>query len=230
MLRIARAVLVAGVAVGPAVAGAQVLDFEGIAFDPVGCTGTVGNFYNGGGGTNHGIDFSSNALVLSLRNPTLQCPSSNTSRGGIGNPASQGLGLFFLSGAQTFMNKVTGFTTGFSFFYSAVNQGGSFDVWSGLDGTGSLLAHLDLPVTPSNPGGTFACFGAAFCPFYAAGVSFAGVAQSVTFSGVANQIVFDDVTFGSQTPGVVPEPGTIIMVATGLLGLAIPIRRRRNNA
>ena len=209
----------------PIAAQAQVLTFEGI-LPPGANNAPVGNYYNGGAGPNYGIEFSSNALGICLNTPTNFC--SNGSRGGQGDPASQFTGLFFLEGTSTFMNRVAGFTSGFSFFYSAINTPGAFSVWSGLNGTGSLLATLALPTTASGP-----CdgYGAAYCPFVAAGVSFAGTAQSVTFAGVADRIAFDDVTFGSAIPGtVVPEPGTLALFATGLVGVIGVARRRRNAA
>ncbi len=206
-------------------AGAQVLNFEGIGASPTNPEPPIGNFYNGGAGPNYGIDFSPNALALCLNTPTQSC--SNTSRGGRGDPASQNTGLFFLTGASTYMNSMSGFTNGFSFFYAAPNNAGSFNVWSGLNGTGTLLATLALAQTPTGPE---PCYGAGFCPFAAAGVSFAGVAQSVTFAGVANQIVFDDVTFGSPIPGVVstPEPATWALLGAGLSVVAAAARRRRS--
>ena len=211
-------------------AQAQVLDFENIASSyPSGNNTLVQGFYNGGtssagtSGTNYGIEFSSNALAICLNTPGVNC--SNTSRGGLGNPSSARGGLFFLTGSETYMNRNAGFMNGFSFFYSAANTGGSFSVWSGLNGTGDLLASLNLGTTPSTCGSEYS---AGFCPFVAAGVNFAGVAKSVTFAGAANQIVFDDVTFGNSKPGVsVPEPASAALLAAGIAGLVGVARRRR---
>ncbi|HZS52975.1 MAG TPA: hypothetical protein VFA65_01125, partial [Bryobacteraceae bacterium] len=177
------------------------LTFEGIAPYPNGNNVQILNYYNGGmssagtTGPNFGISFPSNALLICLNTLTTSC--SNTSRGGQGDPASQMGSLFFLAGSSTFLDDPAGFTTGFSFNYTAINQGGSISVWSGVDGTGTLLATLNLPTTASScPAG----YDAQFCPFVPIGVTFSGTAESINFGGTANQIVFDDVTFGSATP------------------------------
>lgn len=224
-------VLAALLALTAMAASATVVDltFEGInATYPSGYA-FVQNFYNGGtssdgtSGPNYGVSFPANAQAICLNTLTASC--SNTSRGGLGDPNSQLGALFFLSGSNTYVNVPAGFTTGFSFNYTAINFSGAVNVWSGLNGTGSLLATLNLPTTPSGP-----CpgYGAGFCPFFPIGVSFAGTAQSIDFGGVANQIVFDDVTFGSATPGSTPEPGTLIMFGSGVIGMAGLLRRKFN--
>lgn len=214
-----------------------VLDFEGInAVYPTTNYAQVMGFYNGGtsnqgtSGANLGIGFTDNALAICLNTPGNTGGCSNTSRGGLGNPASTRGALFFLSGAETFMNVPAGFDTGFSFFYTAINQPGSVSVFDGLSGTGNLLATLNLPTTLSNCDPSF---GAGFCPFFASGIGFNGIAQSVAFAGVANQVVFDDITFGSVTPGElspVPEPVSLILFGTGLSGTALAAWRKRKRS
>ena len=215
-------------AAGSASAAVVSLNFEG-----VNAAYTNGNFnaanilefYNGGTssdgttGTNFGIGFSDNALAICLNSLTVVC--SNTSRGGLA-PGSDKGGLFFLSGAETFMNVAAGFDTGFSFNYVSFSFAGAVNVYDGLNGTGNILAVLNLlPNAGSCPG-----YSAGFCPFSAQGVSFAGTAMSVGFAGVANQIVFDDVTFGSITPGI-PEPETYALMLAGLATVAAITRRRK---
>lgn len=207
-----------------------VLNFEGIA-DNANPAISINNFYNGGtssngrSGTNYGITFSSNALALALN--TLSQTSSNTSRGGQGDPSSQLGGFFYQNGSEAFLNFATGFDTGFSFFYSAPFTPATINVYSGIEGAGNLLATLNLPTT--NDGRVSGCdgFSAAYCPFVASGVGFTGIARSIGFVGT-NQSVFDDITFGSVTAGgdttAVPEPFTIVGT---LVGASTAFRMRR---
>lgn len=205
------------------------LTFAGVAPYPSGNNVLIENYYNGGtssGGTsgpNYGIYFSDNALDLCLNSLTVSC--SNASKGGLGDPNSQQNALFWMSNSDAYLDDPAGFTTGFSFTYSAPYFGGSVGVYSGLDGTGTLLATLALPTTASDCSG----YGAGYCPFVPIGVTFSGTAESIDFAGTANYIVFDDVTLGSSTPGpsgVTPEPSSLLLFGTGLLGIAGAIRRK----
>lgn len=212
--------LVLLVGVVAAQAGTIVLTFEGLKDQE-----TVLNYYNGGfggsgsgPGPNYGITFGSDSLAL-----------ISGEFGGSGNfsgAPSMPTVLFFLTGPGDIMDVPAGFTTGFSFFYSAINLPGVVNVYSGLDGTGTLLASLNLPTTPSEPG-TPGCPYGAFCPWFPIGVSFSGTAMSVDFTGTANQIGFDNITLGSKTPGT-PEPGTLVMFGSGVIGLAGLLRRKFN--
>lgn len=219
--------LAAGIlcAFGSASAAPIVLNFEGVnATYPSGFAQVLG-YYNGGtssdgtSGTNYGVEFTNNALAICLNTPGVGC--SNTSRGGLA-PGSEKGGLFWLDGPETYMNYAAGFDTGFSFYYAAPNTPGSVSVYDGLNGTGTLLATLNLGLTPSTCDSSY---GAAYCPFVAAGVNFAGTAKSISFAGTANYIVFDDVTFGSAVPGV-PEPSTYALFGLGLAGLFYATRKR----
>jgi hypothetical protein len=217
----------ASLASAPAMAGPIVLTFEGVAATYPGSDAQILSFYSGGtssagtSGPNYGISFPENALEICLNTPGIVC--SNTSRGGLGDPNSQKGALYFASGATTFLDDPAGFTTGFSLEYAAIYFGGSVDVFSGLDGAGTLLATLSLPITSS---GCDASYQAGFCPFVPVGVAFSGTAQSIGFNGTADQIVFDDVTLGSDTPGATPEPASFALLGTGLLTM-LGLRRRR---
>ncbi|WP_376696213.1 hypothetical protein [Wenzhouxiangella sp. EGI_FJ10305] len=177
--------------------GDVVLDFEGLEnLEP------VEEFYNGGLGGNgsgpgpdFGITFSDNAQAI--------IDSDAGGTGNFGGEPSPDTILFFLSGSAATMNVSDGFTNGFSFFYSAINQPGEIIVYDGLDGTGNVLATLDLPVTPTNgdpdPTGQFS-------PLVSTGVNFSGTARSVDFGGTIDQIGFDNITLGSSVPGGAAPP------------------------
>lgn len=221
---------VIALAAAPSKAAVVSLNFEGINSTYPSGYAQVLEFYNGGNssdgttGTNYGISFGSNALAICLNSTTVTC--SNTSRGGLGDPNSQRGGLFFLDGSETFLNYSSGFTTGFSFNYVG-QRAGSVDVYDGLNGTGNLLGSVALSPNGSN---CPAYSSSGFCPFQAAGITFNGIGRSISFGGVANQIVFDDVTFGSQRPGNVPEPSAWALLIVGFGTVGGALRRRKQAA
>jgi hypothetical protein len=205
-----------------AIAGPTVLTFEG-----VGNLASVNNFYNGGtdsngnSGPNYGISFSSNSLGL-----------VDADAGGSGNTANEPspeTTLVFLTGDSAVMNVAAGFDTGFSFYYSAPFYTGSVNVYDGLDGTGNVLATLNLALTgtdcPGDPNGQYACWSPV-------GVTFNGTAHSVGFGGTENYIVFDNITLGSAIPGTgsVPEPSTWAMMLLGFGGFGLAFRKSRRTS
>lgn len=210
----------------PAHAAVEVLDFAGLNGN---AQESPLDYYNGGagslgstGGPNYGVSFGADALSCSGQ-PGGTCNTALIPGGPGANT------LFFLTGPGDVMNVAAGFTTGFSFYYAAAFEPGVVTVWSGLNGSGTLLATIDLAVTGDGsavPG----CESTNFCPYTPIGVTFAGTAESVNFSGTANQIGFADITLGSSTAGAVPEPSGVALMLAGLGAVGAVRRRQRRKA
>lgn len=182
-----------------------VLTFEGL-----GDLAPVGSFYNTAP-QDYDVVFSSNALAL--------VDSDAGGSGNFGGEPSPNTALYFNTGTSITLDALSGFSTGFSFYYSAINMGGNINIFDAGGQTGSVLASLNLGTTPTNgaldPTGSFS-------PFIPVGITFSGTARSVGLMGTANQIIFDDITLGSSVPGrAIPEPGTLILLGGGLLLLGI---------
>ena len=210
-----RRILIAGVVLLLFTAVASASPIVTLTFEGLGDQEHVNNYYNGGFGSNgsgpgpnYGIVFGTDSLSL--------IEGSQGGSGNFSNPPSGKTILFFLSGPGDVMNVAAGFTTGFSFFYAdQVGFTGSVQVYSGLDGTGTLLASLSLPSTPDP-----------YNVWVPVGVAFAGTAESVIFGGSANFIGFDNITLGSQTPGgSTPEPASMVLFGSGLIGIARKLRK-----
>lgn len=199
----------------PASAAVIVLDFEG-----AGNFAQLLNFYNGGtdsqgnSGANYGIQFGSNALSL------IDFDAGGT--GNFANEPSPDTIMFFLTGSAV-LNYAPGFDTGFSFYYSS-STAATVNVYDGLNATGNLLAAINLNAQYHD-----SCIGdpnGGYCNWTPAGVSFNGTAYSIDFGGTVDQTGYDNITFGSATPGKVPEPASLALFGIGLAGLGFMRRRR----
>ncbi len=187
---------------------------EGILLDFEGPTSfsSIGEFYNGGAdsagqlGPALGVSFSGDALAF-----------ANDELGPYFSHAPSPLGVMAPVGADATLNVAAGFTTGLSLFYAASAKiDGAVQIWSELNGQGTLLASIDLGANASA-----GCSDSPFCHFDQVIKGFAGTAHSVTFGNAANAAAFDNVVIGA-----VPEPASMALLLAGAGGLAL-IRRRR---
>lgn len=208
-------VALASIIATPASAAVITLDFEG-----VGDLVSVGNYYNGGGGTNYGIDFSEDTLAV--------VDSDAGGSGSIANEPSASTVMFFLDSNNAVLNYAAGFTTGFSFFYSSATAA-TVTIYSGVNKTGSVLGTINLSAQHNQR-----CGGdptGAYCNWTNIGTTFAGTARSIDFGGTANYTAYDNITFGSDVAGggAVPEPATWAMMIGGFgaIGGAMRYRRRK---
>jgi hypothetical protein len=173
--------------------GAELLDFGGLQNMQ-----QVGTAYRG-------VSFSSNILVLRV-----------VGRKGSGAfaPDPTRTPIIFIkcvtgSPVTGVIDVAAGFSTGIQFYFTA-GFGESVTVWSGYNGTGTILATLAL--SPNN----LPCTGfPSYCNWTSASLGFSGTAKSVTFTGPANGLEIADIALNSTTSSI-PEPSSIYLLATGL--------------
>ncbi len=202
-------------ATGAASAAVITLDFEG-----VGDFASVNNFYNGGtdslgnSGTNYGVAFNSNALGL--------IDEDVGGYGNFGNEPTPDTVLFFRTGSAI-LNYAPGFTTGFSFFYTTVNFGGTVSVYDDVNATGNLIGTISLAPLGAGPGDPTGDYS----NWATGSLGFSGTAKSIDFGGTVHQVAYANITFGSTRPdNTVPEPTTLALLSGALLGGAV-VRRRK---
>jgi hypothetical protein len=206
-LKLISALAAAGLlSAAPAFSATVTLDFEGASSFQ-----SLDNFYHGGtdtggaSGTAFGISFGLDAQAL----------SNTADETFYSNAPSPGTVLTFVgaeSTASTSMNATDGrsLANGLSFFYS-LSEAATISVWSGLNGTGSLLASLTLDPNATNGG----CVDSAYCFWSAASLTWDGFAKSVQFGDAALKGGFDDITVNAVP---LPAAGWLLMSALGGIG------------
>ena len=156
--------------------GALLLDFEGIEN-----MASVGNTYSACGAI-----FSDDSLAI--------IDGDAGGDGNFANEPSPNTVLFFLDSDRATLNFPDGIVQGFSFYYTAINETGFIKVYSEIDRQGTVLATLNLDITPQlgqgDPNGSYD-------NWKKIGVSFDGIAKSIDFGGTANRIGFDNITLNS---------------------------------
>lgn len=218
---LAAALLIGMAGLGIAHATPVTMGFDTLVPTAHGVGESVADYYNGGcaitvrsgatgtcGGPDWGVSWS-NAIVASS-------PAAD--------PVPSPHNFITSTAPGIIMNVAGGFSDHLTFAYSAPRVAGSLSLYSGRDGTGTLLASFALPST--NPDRTcnfasFACWG----DFTAA---FDGVATSAVFGDSLRFMAFDNVSFDLRTSHDVPEPGMAGLFGLGilLLGLFAGLHRR----
>lgn len=186
------ALVLAGLLAAPAFAGSITLDFETApSFAPVGDTYAA-----------WGVSFGQDLQGL-----------SNDALGPYFSHAPSPLGVMFVSGADATINAERGFS-GLSLYYSSadvVNDG--LQVWSGLNGSGTLLASLSLENNASR-----GCTDTAYCNWNFLSTNWNGTGYSVTFASGTQLAAFDNIN-------LVPEPSSALLAGLALTALVASRRR-----
>ncbi len=189
-------------AAAPAFAAMLTVDFEGAP-----SFASIDNYYNGGAGANLGVNFSLPALALA-NDGTGSGPNGEF----FSNAPTPGT-VMFATDVATYMNVAAGFVGAVNFYYSSAGGSTTVNVYSGLNGSGSLLGSISFGENSTNA--------APFDTWSLASVAFGGTGQSISFGDNVN-VAYDNVSVNA-----VPLPAALLLFPFGLAGLGVVARRKR---
>jgi hypothetical protein len=189
-------------------------------------------------GPSDGVVFSSNAVELRSgvngRAPAGGSGKFENNPGGVNSFTDRAGVLFFSPSATTasYLNDAAGFTSlsfAFSYLNNNTNLGAlTVEVFSGLNGTGTLLASL--PLSPAS--NTTACTttGNEFCTWQFTSATLPGVGQSIFFGGASTTTPLVGLEFDAVTLTSTPLPAALPLFATGVGALGLLGSRRKRKA
>ena len=127
-----------------ATGGASATDYL-MTFEGLGNSAFINGFYNNGGGGNFGVSFSANVRAF------IDSDVYAVGSGNFANEPSPSTCMWSPANNASYINVAAGFTN-FTISYSTVNGPGTWEIYSGLDGTGTLLASGQLAALGSGAG------------------------------------------------------------------------------